>query len=71
MKNCLKKYITEGNVRVFTRDEGARDNIVEKITVDDMIKYMSENYVLNCTEGRIYDVLGCLLYTSPSPRDTR
>lgn len=58
MKNCLKKYITEGNVRVFTRDEGARDNIVEKITVDDMIKYMSENYVLNCTEGRIYDVLG-------------
>lgn len=45
-------------MRVFTRDEGARDNIVEKITVDDMIKYMSENYVLNCTEGRIYDVLG-------------
>lgn len=57
MKSSLKKYMVEKNVNVFTRDDGARNGIIEKVTVEDMIKYMSEEYVEKCNLGKKRGIL--------------
>ncbi len=45
MKVNIKRYITENDITVFTRNGMARDEIIKNVSVEDMIRIISESYV--------------------------